>query len=193
MAPRAEINGVKLDRDLRHSRRWIRVLHPMAGHFQEQFPQRRHPAHLPLSRVFNRTTAIFLTACVRRRRPLLNRPEIHELLRDVWSDSMDWVVGRYVLMPDHLHLFCAPTRIEAISLGGWVRYWKRCSSRRWPHPDERPVWQDDFWDRQLRSSESYAGKWNYVADNPVRAGLCAAASDWPYSGEIVVFRFHDAQ
>jgi putative transposase len=36
----------------------------------------------------------------------------------------------------------------------------------------------------LRSSESYSGKWNYVRDNPVRAGLIASADDWPYFGTI---------
>ncbi len=164
----------------------------MAGDSYAQFPERKHPAHFPASRVVNRTTIIFLTVCVRDRRPLLNRPEINELLTGIWSDSVDWVVGRYVLMPDHLHLFCAPARIEAIPLGNWVRYWKRRASGGWPHRDERPVWQDDFWDRQLRSSESYAGRWDYVMNNPVRAGLCATAADWPYRGEIVAVRFHDA-
>ena len=38
----------------------------------------------------------------------------------------------------------------------------------------------------LRSDESYAQKWNYVRENPVRAGLVSKAGDWPYSGEIVV-------
>jgi hypothetical protein len=26
-------------------------------------------------------------------------------------------------------------------------------------------------------------KWNYVRDNPVRAGLVSLADDWPYAGE----------
>jgi hypothetical protein len=38
----------------------------------------------------------------------------------------------------------------------------------------------------LRSDESYAEKWNYVRENPVRAGLVRNASEWPYQGEIVV-------
>jgi len=47
-------------------------------------------------------------------------------------------------------------------------------------------WQPGFFDHVLRSDESYAEKWNYVRDNPVRAGLVKAADDWPYQGEIVV-------
>jgi hypothetical protein len=37
----------------------------------------------------------------------------------------------------------------------------------------------------LRSEESYAQKWGYVRDNPLRAGLVANADDWPYAGEII--------
>ena len=37
----------------------------------------------------------------------------------------------------------------------------------------------------LRSDESYSQKWNYVRENPVRAGLVKSAADWPYQGEIV--------
>jgi hypothetical protein len=38
----------------------------------------------------------------------------------------------------------------------------------------------------LRSEESYAQKWNYVRDNPVRAGLVEKTDDWPHAGEIIV-------
>lgn len=32
--------------------------------------------------------------------------------------------------------------------------------------------------------ESYTEKWNYVTDNPVRAGLVSTAQEWKYAGEI---------
>ena len=35
-----------------------------------------------------------------------------------------------------------------------------------------------------RSNESYSEKWNYVFDNPVRAGLVSKAQEWKYAGEI---------
>jgi hypothetical protein len=46
------------------------------------------------------------------------------------------------------------------------------------------LWQREFFDHVLRSSESYSGKWNYVRDNPVRAGLVSTADEWQYAGEI---------
>jgi len=48
------------------------------------------------------------------------------------------------------------------------------------------LWQPGFFDHVLRSDESYAEKWNYVKENPVRAGLVQIASEWLYQSEIVV-------
>ena len=48
-----------------------------------------------------------------------------------------------------------------------------------------PIWQRRFFDHVLRSDESYAQKWNYVRENPIRAGLVTVAEDWRYSGEII--------
>src|SRR6266576_2708973 len=46
------------------------------------------------------------------------------------------------------------------------------------------IWQRDFWDTQLRRSENYDSKWQYVVDNPVRAGLAREADEWPFQGEL---------
>ncbi len=53
-----------------------------------------------------------------------------------------------------------------------------------PHGND-PIWQRGFFDHVLRSNESYSQKWNYVRENPVRAGLVENADDWPYAGEII--------
>ena len=47
------------------------------------------------------------------------------------------------------------------------------------------VWQEGFFDHILRSDESYSQKWNYVRENPVRAGFVTSTEEWPYQGEIV--------
>ena len=42
----------------------------------------------------------------------------------------------------------------------------------------------EYFDHVLRSDESYSEKWDYVRENPVRAGLVRSANDWPYFGSI---------
>jgi len=47
-----------------------------------------------------------------------------------------------------------------------------------------PHWQKTFFDHVLRGSESYSEKWEYVSENPVRAGLVKRSEEWRFQGEI---------
>jgi putative transposase len=134
----------------------------------------------------SRPIIVFLTVCTRQRVPWLAAPENHTVLRQVWQESEAWLVGRYVLMPDHLHLFAAPGRRE-IEFDHWVRYWKSGFSKRRSTRHQR--WQPDHWDRRLRSGESYDAKWEYVRSNPARAGLVETPDEWPYQGELNVLEW----
>jgi len=90
-------------------------------------------------------------------------------------------LGRYVIMPDHVHLFVRGDR--NFTLSSWIGGLKRAIS---VALKSQRLWQPGFFDHILRSEESYADKWNYVCDNPVRAGLVKDSDDWLYQGEIVV-------
>ncbi|HTL67867.1 MAG TPA: transposase [Lacunisphaera sp.] len=153
-------------------------------------PQRRYPVHLPLIEAENRSTIIFLTVCTKGRRPALATHIAHEALRRTWIKSDHWLVGRYVIMPDHLHLFCAPHALPIKPLANWIRYWKALVSRSALAP-EGTFWQPGSWDTQLRRHESYSTKWEYVRNNPVRAGFVADPNEWPFQGELNVLRWHD--
>jgi len=131
---------------------------------------------------------VFVTQAVAGRRGLLARGEAVEALLGAWRVNDHWVVGRYVIMPDHLHFFCAP-RVAETSLKNWMQVWRACATRSWPWAEEKPIWQKDFFDRDLRSRESYGEKWRYVVENPVRAGLVERAEDWKWQGELNVLRW----
>lgn len=74
----------------------------------DQAPSRKHPAHLPAFEHHNRSVIQFVTVCTQDRRPLLANPAAHALLIAAWKSATWYHVGRYVIMPDHVHLFCAP-------------------------------------------------------------------------------------
>ncbi|MGH9425038.1 MAG: REP-associated tyrosine transposase, partial [Terriglobia bacterium] len=136
--------------------------------------------------IFSAAPIYFVTACTHARAPWLARPEIHESLTAFCSRGVERgpFVGRYVLMPDHLHLFVA-FQPGTITLSGWMKSLKNSLSKALRAMGKpAPHWQDGFFDHVLRSSESYEQKWLYVRDNPVRAGLVPRAEDWPYRGEI---------
>jgi len=154
------------------------------------FHERKRPAHQSVVEQLNASRIVFLTVCTEKRKPVLSSVAVHDLLVRSWKNASGWVVGRYILMPDHLHLFCSPVGLEYPSLKAWVGYWKSMSARQWPDSTLGKVWQRDFWDTQLRKGDSYTEKWNYVVNNPVRAGLVLSANEWPHHGEMNVLHWH---
>ena len=42
------------------------------------------------------------------------------------------------------------------------------------------AWQRSFFDHRLRHDESETEKFEYIRQNPVRAGLMGPNDDWPY-------------
>jgi REP element-mobilizing transposase RayT len=149
-------------------------------------PRRRTPAH-PEPRGL-KSVIVFVTLCTAKRKPILANPAAVATLQRAWRDADGWAVGRYVIMPDHLHLFCAPARDE-VTLKQWLRHWRSLASRRWPYPEEQPIWQPDLWDTQLRQGDDYEAKWEYVRNNPVRHGYVETADAWPFAGEIAVLEW----
>ncbi len=151
---------------------------------------RKHPVHWTPHENDNRAILIFVTVCAAKRKRILDNPASMQSLLRAWQDADAWLVGRYVIMPDHVHFFCAPVRRQ-VPLRRWVKFWKSRVSMNWPRREDQPIWQNDFWDTQLRRGESYARKWDYVWCNPVRHGLAARPEDWPYAGEMNVLEWHD--
>ena len=131
----------------------------------------------------------FVTTCAKGRQALLARDDVAAILIDeLWEarERHGWRVGRFVIMPDHLHLFCANDGSSGEApLSRFIGSFKQWTAKRMMAIGvPRPIWQKQFFDHLLRSPQSYDGKWAYVRENPVRAGLVAKAEDWPYAGEI---------
>jgi putative transposase len=146
-----------------------------------------------LQRIWPSSPIYFVTTCTRHRKPLLARDDVAKVLIDEWRAAQDrrqWAVGRYIIMPDHVHFFCRP-ELDAKPLSEFMTFWKSYTSRKihaFGVPRSAPaattLWQREFFDHVLRSTESYSEKWNYVRDNPVRASLVSKADEWKYAGEI---------
>jgi putative transposase len=126
----------------------------------------------------------FVTLCTMMRRNLLANESVHSVLICYGQVGAEhgYGLGRYVIMPDHIHLFVRGT-ID-FKLGTWIGGLKRVVAA--AVTGGRGIWQRGFFDHVIRNGESYSGKWNYVRENPVRAGLVSDADDWPFQGEIVV-------
>jgi len=154
--------------------------------------QRRRPAHFAPQLFDGRATIIFVTICTKHRRSILAHDGVHDLLRRWWLDADHWLVGNYMILPDHIHFFCSPGH-GTTSLRRWIAYWKNGTSREHAVLDGRSLWQRDYWDWQIRNGRDYTEKWSYVANNPVRKGFVAMPEEWPYQGEIWPIRWRDSR
>jgi len=160
--------------------------------------ERVHKHLRRLERVWVDWPIYFITTCTFDRRAILSSRDIAAILVQEWRTAHNrhgWAIGRYVIMPDHVHFFCR-AELAAKPLRIFMQKWKQWTSKRVARevaaigiddPDLKQsgtLWQDEFFDHVLRSSESYSQKWKYVKDNPVRAGLVKKSDDWPFQGEI---------
>ena len=139
--------------------------------------------------VWEKHPVYFITVCVADRRPLLANDAAANILREEWKGLRErhgWTVGKYVVMPDHVHFFVTAERSAAKSLSETIGHWKQWSAKRILGIQNlaAPLWQPEFFDHLLRSDESRSEKWSYAQHNPVRAGLVATCDEWPYLGWI---------
>jgi len=154
---------------------------------EDKLPQRQNPApgvHINPAQ----SNIVLLTITTERRKRWLANKTAHKLLRQTWQKTDAWLVGDYLLMPDHLHCFCAP-KDPHFTIEKWIMYWKRgfaLKRRRLAGTLAPPAWkfQSRGWHHRLRDGESYSGKWIYVQENPVRQNLCERIEDWPFKGKI---------
>jgi UDP-2,3-diacylglucosamine pyrophosphatase LpxH len=64
------------------------------------------------------------------------------------------------------------------SMSEVIRDWKRFYAR-----INHVIWQEGYFDHRLRADErgtQLSAKMNYIRHNPVAAGLCARAEEWPW-------------
>ncbi len=85
-------------------------------------------------------------------------------------------------MPDHLHMLASPLQSRDQKVGNLSGALKRWTKEKMPPEDrENWDWQPGAFDRLLRKDEFAQQKWEYMRDNPVRAGLVDHWKKWPWS------------
>lgn len=173
-------------------------------------PERKRPVHKPPIDRQNAPVILFVTVGCMPRMPVFDNEDFHRAFVGACADADAWSVGQYMIMPDHIHMFCSPAVIPRVGIKRWATYLKRRITiqlgrlaGRSPSmgPDEMPggrassrasnpkntlrwKWQPDCWDTQIRSARHYHERWEYVRLNPVRERLVEKCDDWPWQGVV---------
>ena len=91
----------------------------------------------------------------------------------------------WCIMPNHVHVLIEPKT----SLPKIVQSWKSYTGR-WAMALNAKLGlgvpgnafrMRDYWDRYIRNERHLQSIIHYIHENPVKAGLCQTALDWPWS------------
>ena len=97
------------------------------------------------------------------------------------ATQWDIEIIAYCYMPDHLHYLTYGVTPIANALTCSTRFRQR-SGLVFKQDRRQRLWQDGYFDRILRDEESTFDVVRYIVNNPVRAGLCRTAADYPFAG-----------
>ncbi len=120
---------------------------------------------------------------------ILRDRKIAKIVVDAWKyfDGKRYDLVAYVVMPNHVHVLIKTC--EGCSLSKVIHSWKSFTAheiytylRKCGRDARAPrVWQPDYFDRFIRDDRHFVQAIAYIHDNPVKAGLCRHASEWPWS------------
>ncbi len=99
----------------------------------------------------------FVTVCTLHRRKIPSLKAANEAVVVYGTRAIkefNVALGRYVVMPDHLHFFVRGD--QNFVLGNWVKGLKRAILKAFPKEKDHSLWQPGFFDHLLRNDESYA-------------------------------------
>ena len=115
----------------------------------------------------------------------LRDPEAAAMMQGVLlhGDGSRYRLLAWVVMPNHVHVLFQP--LPNWPLAKIVASWKSYSGRKLSSfgadASAGHVWHREYWDRYIRNERHFQDVVAYIHANPVFAGLCRAAGDWPWS------------
>jgi len=92
----------------------------------------------------------------------------------------------FCVMPTHIHLLITPA--EGTDLSRIMQWIKTISAKRWNriHGSIDHLWGLRFFARPARDLRDYFFIYNYIDQNPVKAGLTLCPPDWKPSGAYYI-------
>jgi type I restriction enzyme R subunit/putative DNA methylase len=118
----------------------------------------------------------------------LRHPEMASQMLDALRhfDGQRYRLIAWCIMPNHVHVLMETFAPIARIVQGWKSVTARWALAQNEElglgiPDSKHLWMRDYWDRYIRNDGHFESVVLYIHQNPVNAGLCERAEDWPWS------------
>ena len=118
---------------------------------------------------------------------ILREPECATIVQNAlkFLDGSRYELKARVIMPNHVHFLARFNQGQPL--------WKAMHSLKSftsnelgkLHPDVRPIWQEESFDRFIRSEEHFSHVIRYIHQNPVEAGICKSPDEFRWSSAFV--------
>ena len=118
---------------------------------------------------------------------ILREPECATIVQNAlkFLDGTRYELIARVVMPNHVHFLARFSQGQPL--------WKAMHSLKSftsnelgkLHSDVRPIWQEESFDRFIRSEEHFSHVIRYIHENPVKAGICKSPDEFRWSSAFV--------
>ena len=113
----------------------------------------------------------------------LRLPEIAALVEEnlIKFDGIKYRLHAWAIMPNHGHVLLTPEL--GVTLASIMHSAKSYTANRANRFLNRTgsFWAREYFDRYIRDGRHFSNTLRYIHQNPVKAGLCSYAEDWPFS------------
>jgi putative transposase len=99
------------------------------------------------------------------------------------ANELGWTCSQYCLMTTHYHLLVAAS-LEQLSSGMQRLQGPYAQQFNVKYARVGHLFQERFHALVVRDELHFARAREYIRNNPVRAGICVTAEEWPWSGSI---------
>ncbi|GHU23702.1 transposase [Spirochaetia bacterium] len=88
----------------------------------------------------------------------------------------------FCIMDNHFHFLITPELGQSLSV--IMKWIKMVVAIRWNRNHEKTghLWGDRFFSREIVDDEDFITVYNYIDQNPVKAGIVENPEDWPWGG-----------
>lgn len=107
-------------------------------------------------------------------------PEIIEAALQHFS-GVRYELFAWVIMPNHAHILLRTNQVTALEkiMGSFKGFTARRINEHLGRSGT--LWAREYFDRYIRNERHFEDVVRYIENNPVRAGLCKRAEEWPFS------------
>lgn len=136
-------------------------------------------------RILKDGVAYHVSAKINRGERIFEDDQIKNLFLEVLKDAQkkySFIINNFVIMDNHIHCIIKPLKRSSLSrIMQWILS-RFAVLYNFIFKLSGHVWQGRFWSKIVDDIKQLIDTFNYISDNPVKAGIAKNAEDYKFGG-----------